>query len=787
MDPNEYESAEHAAKRRRLRKGTRSCWECKRRKVRCTFASPTDAICITCRRRAVKCISQELPDEFTEEEDSAGRIVRVEALLNELVNKVHHSAAVGVDQSMSDERRRPEPAAPTPVSDSEPNSSVSMHEPSPEAFHRRNENAATHHSAPAYCTPDSQTFTPARAAPADAGKYGKISQLLLAAFPSQKDMDILMKANNGASMFCHSGNVKSSSQLDREEPEDEAKLAEIPSPCTHPVLLAKQMLIVSSLLLQFSPLEHIPGLSEHHRGIMDRLADTAINLVTTNEELLGTMESLECILIEGFFHLNCGNVRRAWLAFRRTMGAAQLMGIDRPGIYPVKVIDPSTNIDPRFIWFRIVYWDRFLSLMLGLPQGNSDISMGSETALASGAPSEHLERVHAVVLAKVLKRNQIGASQRAIAMTKEIDTELLKTAESLPAKFWGPPKFAGLEKDSPEAFTETMRVKDQIFHYTLLNQLHLPFLLCSSPERKNDYSRITCVNASREILTKFVAFRNFICNTACCRLADFLALVAGMTLILAHLVSRRYEETDNVLAHQRLGDRATVEQALESMEVNSKLNEDMLAAKCANLLQHMLQIEADANQAHTYSTQQVQGAENFREDEGSALIINVPYLGTIRIAREGVRSIETLRMSPAHTQDLGGPITIGGIGSVHVPDRILTNVSGQKSADVSTSLNDDAGFNDLSLPSHQRPAQPQAEELHGVSDTAQLPGAAVADDFLLQQDLYPGVAAGMNDWIFQGIDTAFFDSLMKGTGGQVGDGVGDAEWGTPWNGDLSRS
>ena len=85
MEPDEYERLEPAAKHRRLRKGKHSCWECKRRKVRCTFASATDATCITCRRRGAKCIGQELPEESSQVEDSAGRIVRVEALLHQLV------------------------------------------------------------------------------------------------------------------------------------------------------------------------------------------------------------------------------------------------------------------------------------------------------------------------------------------------------------------------------------------------------------------------------------------------------------------------------------------------------------------------------------------------------------------------------------------------------------------------------------------------------------------------------------------------------------------------------
>jgi hypothetical protein len=88
----ESNSPEPDAKRRKLRKGTRSCWECKRRKVKCEFSLPTDEVCINCRRRGSQCISQEFPEETSYPEDNHGhledRLLKVEALLSQLVKKV---------------------------------------------------------------------------------------------------------------------------------------------------------------------------------------------------------------------------------------------------------------------------------------------------------------------------------------------------------------------------------------------------------------------------------------------------------------------------------------------------------------------------------------------------------------------------------------------------------------------------------------------------------------------------------------------------------------------------
>jgi hypothetical protein len=79
-------------KRRKIRKGTRSCWECKRRKIRCNFGSVTDAVCIGCQRRGTHCLSQEYPEEESRPAERGqqigDRIVRVEALVEQLVRKV---------------------------------------------------------------------------------------------------------------------------------------------------------------------------------------------------------------------------------------------------------------------------------------------------------------------------------------------------------------------------------------------------------------------------------------------------------------------------------------------------------------------------------------------------------------------------------------------------------------------------------------------------------------------------------------------------------------------------
>jgi hypothetical protein len=89
-------------KKRKVRKGTQSCWECKRRKIRCTFSSAADAHspCDSCQRRRTACISQEFPNEpppQTARDDFEGRFNRLERLvlqLNGYVKELSHARSI---------------------------------------------------------------------------------------------------------------------------------------------------------------------------------------------------------------------------------------------------------------------------------------------------------------------------------------------------------------------------------------------------------------------------------------------------------------------------------------------------------------------------------------------------------------------------------------------------------------------------------------------------------------------------------------------------------------------
>lgn len=115
--------AQSEAKRRKVRKGTRSCWECKRRKMKCIFNPPTNATCNGCRRRGSKCVSQEFPENVSLSMEKTHKmgdgVVRVETMVDQFVM---HTGSDGTTSdgrtptTPSEEGERTEHAILTPAS-----------------------------------------------------------------------------------------------------------------------------------------------------------------------------------------------------------------------------------------------------------------------------------------------------------------------------------------------------------------------------------------------------------------------------------------------------------------------------------------------------------------------------------------------------------------------------------------------------------------------------------------------------------------------------------------------
>lgn len=704
----------------KLRKGTHSCWECKRRKMRCAFLAPDTGTCSACRRRGSKCVSQEFPEN-----------VAVSAATVESQNRSQLHARRGnvgrVDDGL------------TTTGDI------------------TGEDGAWRADPGFAGTPASTTATLESAADSDWSSTihdRELSRMLHASLPPQEEIHRICTASDHFAVLPHETMTTPFLVLEKRGLKTAETLLETPGSSAHPVLLARYML----LLATFIQSRGINNISDSDQAIMERLVDIATLRVTKkNDKFMGTIEGLECLMIESVYHSNIGNLRRGWLNIRRAMSVAQLMGLDRAQAQmQYERLGSQTYYDPRTMWFRIVDHDRYLSLMLNLTQGSLDRSMTSATMLANETPSGRIERIHCVIASRILERNESTSSSHDTTLTRSLDGELQRAARQLPNKWWLVPDLRRSE-DPQTLFWDTRRLFAQVLHYNLLNQLHLPYMLrSSSVSREQEYSLNTCANASREILTRFNTLRSFEGAAYSCRTIDFIALMAAMTLLLAHLDSHNLE-TQNLLAHQYHSDRAMIEQVKDYMEEFDRAKSDPLSSQIAEWLSRLLAIEAEtSNDGGLLHATTVSVREAEAPDEGGdphdAVIVQLPCSGVLKIVRRGInRDVRIEKQKP----EVGPGIAAAPVARTQ-PDGECTGGIGTSSASASDDYSAEHSVQQQSSPSTER----------------DYTGLHVPQQGLVQ---FPDMAATSDQWAFQGVDWAFFENFTRNTG-FCSQEDGDVDW-----------
>ncbi|KAL2866188.1 uncharacterized protein BJX67DRAFT_382005 [Aspergillus lucknowensis] len=688
------------AGRRKVRKGTQSCWECKRRKVRCIFASAERATCNNCRRRGTACISQELPDRRLATPNDGpshveARLSRVEALIEPLV----HNAPV--------ERPLEATPKPTPLARKEAQETLTASSPGPRASQ----------------VPDRQR-----------DKYDRLSRDLIAVWPSQAELNTICSLPVG-----HSTPLYLAMCIPYSNPRDPPSLQEmlrLPPPGSHPVLIARKLLLLGMFLqgVVLSSIRALGSPATSYREIMSRVVDRAIRLVTTNDEFTGSVEGIECIMMEAMYHNYTGNLHLAWMALSRATAVAQMMALHRGICSPsLKIIEPETRetFNPELICFRLVQMDRYLALMLGLPQTSLQSRFASANLAEGSHPVTRLERIHCAVAGRILSRTDAELDDHSI--TQEIDCLLQDAAAEMPATWWLVPRFV----DDAELVSDTIRIMNHFTHHHLLIRLYLPYMFRSSSDGRYDQLKITAVNSSCEILSRFITFRTSNPTKFYCRGTDFLAFVASTVMCLAHINSLDQSSNKpgtvlNFLAHSRPSNRGMMERTLEIFESMVDSNgTDQIATKLTRIIRDLLAIEANTAHGAIYGTSSSRGDEG--EYDGNVvhgdkgLLIRIPYFGTINFERR--------------------PIS-----------RTASQLEAGLAAPSTPNTTDNPQFNDKTKAStnsdHTPTAQAANPLVHPGNTSLQLP--------------VPPPVPGLDDnWELQGIDIALFDSLFRGGGWEL--------------------
>ncbi|KAI0816303.1 hypothetical protein GGR55DRAFT_230138 [Xylaria sp. FL0064] len=645
-------AAQPEANRRKLRKGTRSCWECKRRKNRCTW-SRSEGKCDGCNRRGTRCIGQEFPQDPVSSErrglnkSDDNRILRLEALVEELSRKINSEEACAHHVQLHPDDTSDEFDASINSNLGDNTAAVSL---TPSAANDvanlrlrvlRNIIAPTLIRAPAgaslgqFDDATGQRVTP-------------VVHALVSAWPSERHHDAILNSKIATNLHPALSSACSGYQF----PPSAQDLLRLPPPDTTPVAIARKLLILGTYLqVLSSAADHeIVGSRLEYRLISSRALATVSNLVTHNDSLPQSVDIIECLIIESQYHNYMGNVRRAWTVLRRAMAMAQLLGLDRQNkslAQNTSTAEDQTASHREDVWFLLVHFDQYVSLLLGTPPSLPESHKIAPVLLERYTPSGRMGRLHSMAAGRILQRNRINMYD--VIETTEIDRIIQKAAACMPTRWW---LLSGWSSDcgSEEFSCMKIRLMVQFAHYNILLQLHLPFMLHSLHSQQYYYSTTAVINSSRELLTRFTTFRSQHPAVSYCRGLDVFAFVASVALCLSHIHASSTSQTStrcggigifNLLVHQRHANRGLMEQALQSIEMiaetesDDKLNSDIIPA-----FRKLLAIEEEAHEGISYSIHLPCDVEQLKDsnsreavDGDDTLYIELPFCGTIRIER----------------------------------------------------------------------------------------------------------------------------------------------------------
>ncbi|KAJ5430770.1 Transcription factor sdnS [Penicillium cf. griseofulvum] len=424
-------------------------------------------------------------------------------------------------------------------------------------------------------------------------RHEKLSRTLFALFPHQESVDTIIKFSTGSHFIA--SQFYSFRDIIQGQAEMSSAICDIPPATSHPAVLARKLLQLVICIQQLRPefdYENLQ-LKASRAEVMAGIINIVANNVTSNDNLVCTQEGLECLIMQGLWHENAGNLRKAWLTFRRAMSVAQFMGIDRAKCNTLNSADPSPNprkrITPEIIWFRITYRDRYLSLILGLPVGSLDSNFASDEAMQGLTAMERLERLQTVASARIVERNRNKSTQDYV-VTQAIDFDLEAAARSMETGWWAEPSVQTFEDDDHVIISRIMCILLQIHHYSLLVLLHLPYMLHDPTENRYHYSKATCTRSSREVLQRFISFRALVNSPFSCRHVDYAALIAAMTLLLSYLKQHgNTSQPQPILSFaQQQEDRKLIMVVRE--RILAVMNHDKVSKASAEIIEQMMPI-----------------------------------------------------------------------------------------------------------------------------------------------------------------------------------------------------
>ena len=610
-------------RRVKLRQGTTSCWECKYRKIRCLFELDSPDVCASCRRRGCDCVSQEVPEEPVVSEndvsyqDMDDQILRLESFVQFLVQ----------EQTLSNVRRRPATKNYSTILGKR------ARDPEPSGDKARSKHRPARQFQPLLLQDPSRdrflsrfvyTFLPVDHMAATILRGSYLSTLPVGVIQAT------LKSESPSAVF-------------RGMP----PIPGIPSSTAEPITLARTLLrLAVSLQEMGKDIEGSLDLDLPADIISRQYFEAATRFVLSQDTHLLSFEGLETLMLESVYHVNTGDWQAAWRGCRRALKIGQQMRLHLPEHqrqHRSATVTPE-GIPTDILWIRIVSADGYLSHILGYPPASSNSGSAAEEAFlrSAGGPLREMEKIHLASLSRIRYGDKMDHKK-----TQKVDSDLKRARKLYPTAWWALPK-KGESICAELAPDVTSRLLLQTHHYNVMLVLHLPYVLRGLHAQQNYqaqedmpmvagdmYNTLTAVNASRELMLRFISYFGDRSCPFSSKGTGFKAFLAICTILLAHIDGHGLGE-GNVLEHQHPPDLGLVNDAMSIMELVVQRSDDEYSRSCLGILRMLVEIEnvasSSASPFRVWSEPDAPYEANcyaISMDDG--LDLSIPYFGRVYI------------------------------------------------------------------------------------------------------------------------------------------------------------
>ncbi len=371
-----------------------------------------------------------------------------------------------------------------------------------------------------------------------------------------------------------------------------------------PVMVAKTCLFLALCVQQLPSTFKMTSLPTTPKVLVDSFMRGADALISINEGRSASVNSLECLAILFKLYLNKGRPREAWQCVRRAFNSALLLGLHIPND-----IAPHRQ---KIIWAYIWQVDRSLSALLGLPAATTDSHPGVQIRPSGQHYGEQFMYDIAMIAGHINERNQ-NHQTATYAVNLTIDQEIELCKDRIPTEWWNSDSYPSTPWTAIYGLCML-----KVEYYTCQKMLHLPYMLKSSLDNSYEYSRLRALDACREIIKAYQVVKEHAnLKLTICDVMDFQAFMAAVVLVIDLL-----NQSSELETHQEASDWGLVHNVTSSMKDMSKTMECTVAGQAFHLLEHLSTFRAGA-----YA-----GPDNYE--------VTIPMFGRVKINRPKTRILQ---------------------------------------------------------------------------------------------------------------------------------------------------